>query len=213
MLKKVCTVCCLFLFFYAVCSAAPLAEEQKFNTNYTGINGEKLSFDYEEGSSQIIVKNKSVKTKPIDMILTLKSAPDETYLSRVMSLHRLDVAGKSFWYLKTYWIGTNGAASANTQFWLIGQCKGKIVPYATEKILGEPDVYDTLSIISAQAYRRATTNGVFNPEPVLLLDRFSDRFERVDTTVLFWDEDAQWFSYTGKYLYPYPVYVDGKLVS
>lgn len=213
MFKKALSACCFLLLFCSVCFAAPLAQEQKFNTNYTGINGEKLSFDYEEGSSQVIIKNKSVKDKPIDIILSLKPAPDQTYQSRAMSLHRIDIAGKSFWYLKTYWLGTNGAASANTQFWLIGQCKGKIVPYATEKILGEMDLNDTLSVIGAQAYRRTTANGVFNPEPVLLIDRFSAQFEKVDTTILFWDEDAQWFSYTGKYLFPYPIYVDGKPVK
>lgn len=210
MLQKVVLIFAgIFLFMIGTCFAE-LSQDQKFNVNYTGINGEKLSFDHEEGSSQIVVKNKSTKSKPIDIILKLKNSPDTIHDKRILTLRRMDVAGKSFWYVKSSWSGKE-AVSINTQFWLIGECNGKIVPYATEKIFGDVDTYDSIYIMPAQAYRKQTANGVFNPEPVLVVEKhLANDYLKMETAIIYWDEDAQWFSYTGKYLYPYPVYVDGK---
>lgn len=210
MLKKIILIFVgLLVASFSTCFAE-LSQSQNFNVNYTGINGEKLSFDYEEGSSQIVVKNKLSKDKPIDMILKLKDSPDALHDKRMLTLRRMDVAGKSFWYVKSSWTGPE-AASIGTQFWLIGECKGKIVPYATEKIFGNVDTYDSIYIMPAQAYRSETANGVFNPEPVIVVEKhLVDDFLKAETAIIYWDEEAKWFSYTGKYLYPYPVYVDGK---
>lgn len=214
MVKKISFICLFMLLFTAVGLAAGIAKEQDFNVNYEGINGEKLSFDYEYGASQVIVKSKMTKDKPIDMILQLKPAPSKDYKTRILSLRRVDVAGRSFWYLKAHWSGVVGLPPAQAQFWLIGQSNGKFVPYATERILGNSlTMYDTFTIVPAQAYRKTTSNGVFDPETIIAIDHFSPEFQRVDTTILYWDHAAQWFGYTGAYRYPYPIYVNGKKLN